>query len=71
MQYTQGRQPLLSYFSYHDTYVLVVRGLACLHEQVLKRHVFREDWIVWSNYDNHSRINTQQICEKREIYVTT
>jgi hypothetical protein len=29
-----------------------------LQELILKRHMFKRDWPMWSKYDHHSRLNS-------------
>ena len=36
-------------------------GLVWLQERRAKTHVFRRDWITYSNYDSHSMFNNQHI----------
>jgi hypothetical protein len=59
-QKTRGGKPFFKYlFFIRDICIWVVCGFAWFQERIPKRHVFKNDWIACSKFDDHYELESQ------------
>ena len=58
---TKIDNPYFITFLIRTPHILVICGVVWSKERIVRYYVFKRDWIAWSTYDNHSRLNSHHI----------